>query len=395
MQTLSRLSAILVLLGCVAAPAMADSPSCGCQLQTAMQKLPSLVFAVGGETTGCDQHAASLAEKSDAPLKFVVQQLFDNKAEAQQALVAKTEHMLAAFTTASTCKASGTTTIAGQKMSCPTSAAKLADAVKSATDMVEVSFKVGDEQCNCPTMAKQLAEKSGKEITFVVNNEETCCPTTSKLNVVRAKYEAALQTVSKSADCDKCTKGDSDCQGCPVTAGMNNLPRLAFVVSGEATTCDKHAATLAEKKDAKIQFAVQQSFENKEQAMLMLVSMTEAMVDEFATPATCQKSGTTTIAGKEMHCSATASKIALDLKQAMDSVKVSYKVGDKTCHCPNEAQAVAKASGEETLFVVNGEKTSCELTNRLNVARAKYRAALQTLANQAAADDADSAESQS
>jgi len=80
----------------------------------------------------------------------------------------------------------------------------------------------------------------------------------------------------------------------------------------------------------------------------------------------------------------------------MDAVKVSFVVGDKTCHCPNEAKTLAKASGAKRLFVVGDEKTSCELTSRrLNLARAKYRAAVQALAKQVSAEDGATDESQS
>lgn len=395
MLALSRVLAVLVLLGCVVAPTMADSPSCACPLEAAMQKLPSLVFTVDGETTQCDKHAADLADQNEAPIRYVVQQLYDNKADAQKALISTTENLLASFATASTCKSSGTTTIAGQKIDCAKSAAKLAAAVETATKLVQVSYKVGDEQCNCPNKAKQLAEKSGEKVTFVVNNEETCCPTSNKLNLARAKYRAALQTVSTKIDGATSGKSDAKCQGCPVEAGMNGLPRLAFAVGGETTSCDKHAATLAKNSESAIQFAVQQSFDSKEQAMLAMVTSTESLVEQFATLTTCKKSGTTTIAGRKLHCSTTASRIAGDVKDAMDAVKVSFVVGDKTCHCPNEAQTLAKASGSKPLFVVGGEKTSCELTNRLNVARAKYRAAVQALAKQVSTEDGTAAKSQS
>lgn len=392
MSALSRMLAILVVLVCVLAPAMAKSPSCGCPLEAAMAKLPSLVYEVDGETTACDQHAAELAEQSKAPIQFVVQQLYDSKADAEVALTATTENLLANFTKASTCKSSGTTTIAGQKLECAKSAEKLAAAVEEATTLVQVSYKVGEEECNCPNKAKQLAAESGEEVTFVVNNEETSCPISSKLNVARAKYRAALLTVSKTIDS---ATDAPKCSGCPVEAGMNGLPKLAFVVGGETTCCAKQAATLAESSDSSIQFAVLQSFESKEQAMQAMVASTESMVEAFATPATCEKSGTTTIAGKKLHCSKTATKIADDLKEAMSTVTVSYEVGEKTCHCPNEAQALAKASGAKRLFVVAGEKTSCELTSRLNVARAKYRAAVEALAKQASAEDGASTKSQS
>ena len=400
MHTITRLLAIPVLLGCVVAPAAADSPSCACPLEAAMQKLPALVFEVAGETTQCDKHAAQLADQNKAAVQYVVQQLYASKAEAQNALISTSENLLADFTTARSCKVSGTTSIAGQKLECAQSAAKLAAAVEGAIKMVQVSYKVGDDQCDCPNKAQQLAADSGENVTFVVNDQETCCPIGNKLNLVRAKYRAALQTVSATIAAEASNESDAKCKGCPVEAGMNGLPRLAFVVGGETTGCEKHAAklhaaNLAEKSDSKIEFAVQQSFEGKEQAMLALVASTESLLDQFATPSKCEVSGTTTIAGKKLHCSETAAKIALDVRQAIDAVRVSFVVGDKKCDCPNEAQALAKASGAKRLFVVGDQQTSCELTSRLNLARAKYRAAVQALAKQASADSGASADSQS
>lgn len=395
MHAITRLLAVPVYLGCVVALATAESPPCACPLEAAMQKLPTLVFAVDGETTQCDKHAAELADKNNASIQYVVQQLYGSKSEAQETLISTTENLLANFTTASTCKVSGTTTIAGQKICCAESAAKLAAAVEDAVQMVQVSYKVGDEQCDCPNKAKQLAAKSGEKVTFVVKDEETCCPIGSKLNLARAKYRVALQTVSATIGAEASNPADGKCQGCPVEAGMQGLPRLAFVVGGETTSCDKHAAELAEKSDSAIRFAVQQSFDSQEQAMLALVTSTETLLEQFATPSTCEKSGTTTIAGKKLHCSKTAAKIAVDVREAMDAVKVSYVVGDKTCHCPNEAQALAEASGAKRLFVVGGEKTPCEITSRLNLARAKYRAAVEALAKQASAEDGAAGESQS
>ncbi len=45
-----------------------------------------------------------------------------------------------------------------------------------------------------------------------------------------------------------------------------------------------------------------------------------------------------------------------------------------------EAATLAKSSGAKKEFVVAGEKTCCEMTARLNLARAKYKAAVEALA---------------
>lgn len=394
MHAIARFFTLVALLAVVVAPTWADSPACSCPIKAAMEKLPTLVFSVGDETTACDKHAAELAESKDAPLRYTVRQSYESEAAAHDALIAATEGALQTFTTASKCSKSGTTTIAGEKIQCEKSAAKLAAAVEDAVEAVQVSFKVGDESCHCPSKAEALAKESGKQLVYVVDDDETCCPTANKLNLARAKFRAALHTVSAELSEPAQAKG-SKCSGCPIEAGMKSLPQLVYLIDGEATTCAKHAKKLAKESDAKMRFAVQHSFDCQQTATHALVVATEALADQFATPSTCSKSGTTTIAGKKLHCDKTAAKLAKDIRAAMDAVKVSYLVGDEKCHCPNQAAALAKSSGEKKLFVVDGEETSCELTSRLNLARAKYRAAVKAIADQASADQGEAAKSQS
>ena len=45
----------------------------------------------------------------------------------------------------------------------------------------------------------------------------------------------------------------------------------------------------------------------------------------------------------------------------------------------DEAKQAAKDTGKSVLFVVGEEKTDCDVTARLNLARAKYAAAVQAL----------------
>jgi hypothetical protein len=77
------------------------------------------------------------------------------------------------------------------------------------------------------------------------------------------------------------------------------------------------------------------------------------------------------------------------MQKAMKKVKMTYVVGEKECHCPLQAQALAKEAGQEKQFLVDEEKTCCEMTARLNLARAKYKAAV-TAMLQAQADPAKS-----
>jgi len=68
------------------------------------------------------------------------------------------------------------------------------------------------------------------------------------------------------------------------------------------------------------------------------------------------------------------------MANAMKSVRLTYVVGDEACDCPHAAASLAKTSGKPKLFVVGNEKTECEVTARLNLARAKYRAMVEALA---------------
>ena len=51
----------------------------------------------------------------------------------------------------------------------------------------------------------------------------------------------------------------------------------------------------------------------------------------------------------------------------------------KSAIVPTRATKLAKDSGKEKLFVVGDTKTCCEKTARLNLARAKYKAAVEAM----------------
>lgn len=170
------------------------------------------------------------------------------------------------------------------------------------------------------------------------------------------------------------------CSACPITAAMGKLPQMAFLVGEEQCHCPKKAASLAEKSNTPIRFAVlDETFDSEADAKLALIEATEEFVANFGEPHVCSVSGSTTIAGETTQCSKTAAKMASLVKDAMKQVHLSYKVGDEVCHCPNKAASLASQSGEKKLFVVGEECTGCEMTARLNLARAKYRAAVEAL----------------
>ena len=187
-----------------------------------------------------------------------------------------------------------------------------------------------------------------------------------------------------SGDCESCKECASrdceSCKECPIAAAMKKLPQMTFAVGDEKTCCAKKAATLATQSSAPVQFVVAgKTYAKESDAKLALVEETEKFVSDFASCKTCKVSGTITVAAKKHCCSQSAEKTASLVKAAMDNVQLTYQVGQKKCHCPIEAKKLAEKNGAPTLFVVADEKTQCNVTARLNLARAKYRAAVKAL----------------
>ena len=198
------------------------------------------------------------------------------------------------------------------------------------------------------------------------------------------KNVAEKSMTDGSAEKSCCSKGEESCSGgCPVSKAMAGLPKMSYEVAGEATCCSASAASLAESKSAPIQYVVgEDKFETKEAAYTSLIEKTEAMVEEFVTPCKCEVSGTTTIAGTKCNCPVKAGETAELVKNAVEAVQISYEVGGEACSCSTKAAEMAKEGGVEKMFVVDGEKTSCEMTAKLNLARAKYKAAVAAMVAQ-------------
>jgi hypothetical protein len=170
-----------------------------CPVSLAMAKLPKMTYKVGAEESCCSQSAAKLAEESNEAIHYVVaKKEYEDKTEAMTALVEQTEAMVEAFITPCKCETSGKTTVAGETCSCPIQGEQNAALVKAAVDAVNVSYKVGEEACDCQIKAKELAANSDSKLTYVVDGEETCCSMTARLQTARAKYKAAVQAIANA-----------------------------------------------------------------------------------------------------------------------------------------------------------------------------------------------------
>lgn len=185
----------------------------------------------------------------------------------------------------------------------------------------------------------------------------------------------ATTATSVASDDDEHAAGQ-----CPIEAAMAKLPAIAYKVGDESACCANSAAAMAKTTGKPIQYIVaEKSYDSEQTAFTSLVEQTEKFVTDFTTPCKCEVSGVTKIAGKSCDCPVKTEETTALVKTATDAVAMTYVVGKESCNCPVQAKELASKSGEKTTYVVNGEKTECEMTARLNLARAKYKAAVEAL----------------
>jgi hypothetical protein len=197
------------------------------------------------------------------------------------------------------------------------------------------------------------------------------------------KGAAGSCSVAGSCDATKCpveacsATGCDSSEGCPIAAALERLPKLTYAVGENKTGCPKTAAKLAEESGGHVHYCVGgKEFDSKAEAQAALLTATDKFVAAATEPHTCPASGQVTLAGRVQGCTGTAAHTADRMRQAMAGVKLTYVVGDKKCGCPVEAGKLAKESGNEVQFVVGDQKTTCETTAKLNLARARYKAAV-------------------
>ena len=200
---------------------------------------------------------------------------------------------------------------------------------------------------------------------------------------VAGAEEAAKKCEKECAkECTKqCeTTKASDCASCPITKAMADLPKMSYIIAGEASACAASASAAAEAgKEVKYVVA------GKElccptAAKEAHVDAVEKFVASFASTHACSDSGKTFVGNKGYECSQHAATMAAAAKKAMDEVKTVYVVAGKEFCCPSTANETAKKENAKVTYVVADQKTECAQSNRMNVAVAKYKAAIQTLA---------------
>ena len=191
----------------------------------------------------------------------------------------------------------------------------------------------------------------------------------------------SIAYAEEAAEKCKVTAAKEECASCPVAKAMDALPKISYIIAGEASTCCKSATAAADAgKEVKYVIA------GKEHccptaAKDAQIDATEKFVASFASTHACDSSGKTFVGNKGYECGQHATTIAALAKKAMDGVKATHLVGDKEFCCPTAAGEAAEKDGAKVTFVVAEEKTQCAKTNRMNVAVAKYKAAIQAIAS--------------
>ena len=236
-------------------------------------------------------------------------------------------------------------------------------------------------------------------ISFRKLNMKTVVNAVALMALVVFSANVVAQEASSEAKCSKCpaqstsvaAKATDESATCPVSAAMAKLPKMTYAVGEESTCCADSAKALAEKAKLPIKYVVgDKTFDENEKAFVSLVEQTESLVKDIVTPSTCEKSGTHTVAGKSCSCSVEAGKNAELVKAAVAKIQMTYVVGKETCACAEMAGEKAKKSGEKVSFKVGDEEaTCCSMTARLKLAQAKYKAAVQALAAEKPAQDAE------
>ena len=238
----------------------------------------------------------------------------------------------------------------------------------------------------CPSqstsaVAQQEGGCSGGCPSQSVAKEGGCCSQSAVATVAKQEEgKSCSQCPSQSAVATVAAQEKSECSQCPVEKAMANLPKMTYKVGKESTCCDKSAAAMAKKSEKPIHFVVgDKTFEKKDKAYVALVESTEAFVTKFTTACKCEKSGKTTIAGTSCGCPVEAGKKTELVKTAIKDMKITYKVGKETTCCNKSASELVKKSGEKMTYVVAGKETCCNLEARLNLAKAKYAAAVKAM----------------
>lgn len=198
-------------------------PACCSGQNSALAKaratVPAVKFQVGEKTTCCPDEAKELAKGDAKAIKFVVgEKKFDDRSAANEELARAldafmNDSMNVKYAVGSECvacpmEAGSLAKKNGEKVQYRVAAFNFADesaatkaisAAKEAAGKVEMKMMVGDKCFECPASAGDAAKSAGKSVEYVIGEKRTCCPVEGKVELAKARIDAAFEVLAKSA----------------------------------------------------------------------------------------------------------------------------------------------------------------------------------------------------
>lgn len=219
-----------------------------------------------------------------------------------------------------------------------------------AFDMPGMKYRVGDKTMCCDKMALEAAKGDEKAVKYVVGDKTF----DSKAEAMDA-YAAVLDGYLKES------------------------MSVKFVVGEESFACPMTAKSQAEKNNAKVKYRVASyTFEDQAKADAALAKAREAVEKVGKEKGSCSSS-----------CSATAKSGETKSCGSGDAKAVAGASGEKKACCKDAANVAAKDAKTGATVASTGAKTDAKSTccqdaeNKVNLARSKLTAAMQTLAEAA------------
>ena len=234
------------------------------------------------------------------------------------------------------------------------------------------------------------SSKAAVTVASTQKKDSGCCASEKGAPVVKAVANQKGSCSEKSACSSKAS----------VACSTKYLPSMAYKVGDKSTHCPKEAKSLATAGHGGVLYVVgDKTYAEEGEAMVALANATDAYLVEFThvknggegcseakvCPMTGKKieskgAAVYSVAGRSYDCPKTADRASKVASEAMATVTMKYRVGEKETCCSTTAGAMAKKSNAKMMYVVGEECTPCDVTARLMLARFKVEAADRALA---------------
>ncbi len=242
-----------------------------------------------------------------------------------------------------------------------------ASSCTSMGDFPKMAITVGDETFYCPMAAEKAAKAGKSKIVYAVAGEkfDTKDKAMEALACASECYVKKLTHVATIADGKVMFAVDKECakscgsKGATVAAknsGCSKSKETVAKASGSGSCKSKGALAKAEGSAC-----------CKSGALVMTQSEIDAAIKNA-------KVVKYMVLGKTFDCPKEAAKARDEALAAIKLVSMKYVVDGKEVGSSSEVCPMAKMAGK-VQYMVNGEKTPCETTARISLAKAQYEAA--------------------